>query len=123
MAVLKAVVTQASSAIPVVPLYVALLFKVMKEKGVHEDCIRHIDRLFRSHLFSGRTPTLDKVGRLRVDDWELREDVQADVRRRWEAVETGNVMELSDLDGFRRDFLRIFGFEVEGVDYDRDVTP
>ena len=123
VAVLKAVVTQASSAIPVVPLYVALLFKVMKEKGLHEDCIRHIERLFRSHLFSGDTPKLDQTGRLRVDDWELREDVQAEVRRRWEAVETGNVMELSDLDGFRRDFLRIFGFEVDGVNYDADVTP
>jgi enoyl-[acyl-carrier protein] reductase / trans-2-enoyl-CoA reductase (NAD+) len=123
VAVLKAVVTQASSAIPVVPLYVALLFKVMKEKGLHEDCIRHIDRLFRSHLCSGDTPKFDQTGRLRVDDWELREDVQAEVRRRWEAVETGNVMELSDLEGFRRDFLRIFGFEVDGVNYDADVTP
>ena len=77
VAVLKAVVTQASSAIPVVPLYVALLFKVMKEKAVHEDCIRHIDRLFRTQLFTDDTPRLDKVGRLRVDDWELHEDVQA----------------------------------------------
>jgi enoyl-[acyl-carrier protein] reductase/trans-2-enoyl-CoA reductase (NAD+) len=123
VAVLKAVVTQASSAIPVVPLYVALLFKVMKEKAVHEDCIRHIDRLFRTQLFTDDTPRLDKVGRLRVDDWELREDVQAEVRRRWAAVETANVMELSDLDGFRRDFLRIFGFDADGVDYDADVNP
>lgn len=123
VAVLKAVVTQASAAIPVVPLYVALLFKVMKEKGLHEDPTRHIDRLFRSHLFSESAPQLDKVGRLRVDDWELREDVQAEIRRRWAAVDTENVMELSDLDGFRRDFLRIFGFEADGVDYDADVTP
>jgi enoyl-[acyl-carrier protein] reductase/trans-2-enoyl-CoA reductase (NAD+) len=123
VAVLKAVVTQASSAIPVVPLYVALLFKVMKEKNVHEDCIRHIDRLFRTQLFTGDSPRVDSVGRLRVDDLELREDVQAEVRRRWDAVETANVIELSDLDGFRRDFLRIFGFEAEGVDYDADVAP
>ncbi len=93
-----------------------------------EGCARGLHSAYRptvplSHLFSGRTPTLDQVGRLRVDDWELHEDVQAEVRRRWEAVETGNVMELSDLDGFRRDFLRIFGFEADGVDYDRDVTP
>jgi enoyl-[acyl-carrier protein] reductase/trans-2-enoyl-CoA reductase (NAD+) len=123
VAVLKAVVTQASSAIPVVPLYVALLFKVMKEKNLHEDCIRHIDRLFRTQLCADGTPRVDHVGRLRVDDWELREDVQAEVRRRWDAVETDNVMELSDLDGFRRDFLRIFGFEAEGVDYEADVAP
>jgi enoyl-[acyl-carrier protein] reductase/trans-2-enoyl-CoA reductase (NAD+) len=123
VAVLKAVVTQASAAIPVVPLYVALLFKVMKEKGLHEDSTHHIDRLFRSHVFSGTSPQLDEVGRLRVDDWELREDVQAEIRRRWAAVETDNLKILADLEGFRRDFLRIFGFEADGVDYNVDVTP
>jgi enoyl-[acyl-carrier protein] reductase/trans-2-enoyl-CoA reductase (NAD+) len=106
-----------------VPLYVAILFKVMKEKTLHEDCISNIDRLFRTRLFTDGAPRLDDVGRLRVDDWELREDVQAEVRRRWESIQTENVMDLSDLDGFRRDFLRIFGFEVEGVDYDADVVP
>jgi enoyl-[acyl-carrier protein] reductase/trans-2-enoyl-CoA reductase (NAD+) len=123
VAVLKAVVTQASSAIPVVPLYIALLFKVMKEMAVHEDCIRHIDRLFRTHLYNHAiTPRFDKAGRLRVDDWELREDVQAEVRQRWGTVDTANVMELSDLNGFRRDFLRIFGFEADAVNYEADVS-
>jgi enoyl-[acyl-carrier protein] reductase/trans-2-enoyl-CoA reductase (NAD+) len=123
VAVLKAVVTQASSAIPVVPLYIALLFKVMKEMAVHEDCIRHIDRLFRTHLYNHAiTPRFDKAGRLRVDDWELREDVQAEVRQRWAMVDTANVMELSDLNGFRRDFLRIFGFEADAVNYEADVS-
>jgi enoyl-[acyl-carrier protein] reductase/trans-2-enoyl-CoA reductase (NAD+) len=124
VAVLKAVVTQASSAIPVVPLYVSLLFKVMKAMDLHEDCMRHIDRLFRTQLSAGNgSRTLDPVGRLRVDDWELRENVQAEVRRRWALVDSGNIMELSDLAGFRRDFLRIFGFEVAGVDYEADVSP
>jgi len=123
VAVLKAVVTQASSAIPVVPLYVSLLFKVMKDLAVHEDTVRHIERLFRSHLYSSNAAQLDSVGRLRVDDRELREDVQALVRERWDVVNTDNLMELSDLAGFRRDFLRIFGFEADGVDYDKDVSP
>lgn len=123
VAVLKAVVTQASSAIPVVPLYASLLLKVMKEKAVHEDCIRHINRLFRTQLYHGATPQFDAAGRVHVDDWELREDVQAEVRQRWAVVDTGNIMEISDLAGFRRDFLRIFGFEVDGVDYDADVSP
>jgi enoyl-[acyl-carrier protein] reductase / trans-2-enoyl-CoA reductase (NAD+) len=124
VAVLKAVVTQASSAIPVVPLYVSVLFKVMKELAVHEDGIRHIERLFRGHLYDGAAATqVDQVGRLRVDDRELREDVQAQVRERWEKVNTDNLMELSDLAGFRRDFLRIFGFEADGVDYQEDVSP
>lgn len=124
VAVLKAVVTQASSAIPVVPLYVSLLFKVMKDLAVHEDPIRHIDRLFRGHLYNGgATPQFDNVGRLRVDDRELREDVQAQVKERWGVVSTENLMEISDLAGFRRDFLRIFGFEADGVDYEKDVSP
>ncbi len=124
VAVLKAVVTQASSAIPVVPLYVSLLFKVMKERDVHEDCIRHIHRLFRTSLYGpNAAPRLDERGRLRVDDLELRDDVQAEVNRRWQLVETGNLADVADLDGYRADFLRIFGFGVEGVDYERDVSP
>lgn len=123
VAVLKAVVTQASSAIPVVPLYASILFKVMKALDVHEDCIHHIHRLMREHLYAGHAPTLDPVGRLRVDDWELRQDVQAEVKRRWALVDTDNLMRLSDLAGFRRDFLRIFGFEADGVDYEADISP
>ena len=123
VAVLKAVVTQASSAIPVVPLYVSLLFKVMKQMGVHEDCVRHIGRLFRQHLYDRLAPPLDEVGRIRVDDWELRADVQAEVRRLWDVVSTETILDVSDLAGFRRDFLRIFGFEADGVDYEADVSP
>ena len=122
VAVLKAVVTQASSAIPVVPLYVSILFKVMKGMNLHEDSVRHIDRLFRDHLYnSGTVPRFDDVGRWRVDDRELRADVQTDVHRRWARVNTDNIMDVSDLSGFRRDFLRIFGFGADGVDYDADV--
>ncbi len=124
VAVLKAVVTQASSAIPVVPLYISLLFRVMKDLDVHEDCIRHIHRLFSAQVYTaGAPPHLDKVGRLRVDDWELRDDVQAEITKRWEIVRTENMNDLSDLAGFRKDFLRIFGFEADGVDYDADVSP
>ena len=114
-------VTQASSAIPVVPLYASLLFRVMKDMELHEDCIQHIHRLMREHMYAAVPPTLDAVGRLRVDDWELRDDVQAEVKRRFATVETDNLMPLSDLPGFRRDFLRIFGFEADGVDYEADV--
>ena len=123
VAVLKAVVTQASAAIPVVPLYASILFKVMKEMGLHEDCIAHIDRLFREQLYGGRALRLDEVGRIRLDDWELRDDVQARVRTRWADNTTENLFELSDLAGFRRDFLKIFGFEADGVDYAADVDP
>jgi enoyl-[acyl-carrier protein] reductase/trans-2-enoyl-CoA reductase (NAD+) len=123
VAVLKAVVTQASSAIPAIPLYVSLLFRVMKEHGVHEDCLQNIDRLFRSTIFNGSPAAPDGAGRWRVDDWELHPDIQSEVKRRWEAVTTESVMELSDLAGFRRDFLRIFGFAVDGVDYALDVSP
>jgi enoyl-[acyl-carrier protein] reductase/trans-2-enoyl-CoA reductase (NAD+) len=124
VAVLKAVVTQASSAIPVVPLYISLLYRVMKDLDVHEDCIRHIHRLFRTQIYpSGATTLLDDVGRLRVDDWELREDVQREVRRRWDLISTDTMPELGDLPGYRRDFLRIFGFDADGVDYDADVSP
>jgi enoyl-[acyl-carrier protein] reductase/trans-2-enoyl-CoA reductase (NAD+) len=121
VAVLKAVVTQASTAIPVVPLYSSILFRVMKDWGLHEDCIAHIDRLFRMQVY-GRGPLrLDEAGRIRVDDIELRGDVQAEVKRRFAAVDTANVRELADIDGFRRDFLRVFGFEVPGIDYEADV--
>ena len=123
VAVLKAVVTQASSAIPVVPLYLSLLFRVMKDLGNHEDCLAHIDRLFRTGLYPDDTAGLDEVGRLRMDDYELSEPVQAEIRRRWPAVTTENIGELGDLEGVRNDFLRIFGFGIDGVDYEADVDP
>lgn len=123
VAVLKAIVSQASAAIPVVPLYAALLFQVMKEQGSHEECIEHIDRLFASQLQSGSTVRLDDAGRIRVDDLELAEVVQTEVKRRWPLVDTDNLPELGDLAGFREDFLKIFGFGIQGVDYDAEVDP
>ncbi len=123
VAVLKAVVTQASSAIPAMPLYVSLLFKVMKARGLHEDGLQNIHRLFRTSIFNAGPAMTDADGRWRVDDWELRADVQADVKQRWDAVTSDTVMELSDLEGFRRDFLKIFGFGVDEIDYARDVSP
>jgi enoyl-[acyl-carrier protein] reductase/trans-2-enoyl-CoA reductase (NAD+) len=123
VAVLKAIVSQASSAIPVVPLYVALLFKVMKEQGVHEDCISHIYRLFSTQLIPGAEQRLDDHGRIRVDDQELSESVQQAVRARWPEVTTENLAQLGDLEGFREDFLRIFGFGIAGVDYAAEVDP
>ena len=123
VAVLKAIVSQASSAIPVVPLYVALLFKVMKEQGVHEDCISHIYRLFSTQLIPDAEQRLDDHGRIRVDDQELSESVQQAVRARWPEVTTENLEQLGDLEGFREDFLRIFGFGIAGVDYAAEVDP
>jgi len=117
---LKAVVTQASSAIPVVPLYGTVLFRVMKEMGLHEGCLEQISRLFREVL---PQPALDDAGRLRLDDRELSEPVQAEVLRRWPLVTTETLPELADLPGYRSDFLRLFGFGLPEVAYDKDVDP
>jgi enoyl-[acyl-carrier protein] reductase / trans-2-enoyl-CoA reductase (NAD+) len=117
----KAVVTQASSAIPVVPLYIALLFKVMKAKGIHEGCIEQIQRLFSTQMYQGHTPAFDEAGRVRVDDWEMRSEVQEEVERLWNEVTTENLTALADLEGYRSEFLKLFGFGLPGVDYDRDV--
>ncbi|HEY2750209.1 MAG TPA: bifunctional NADH-specific enoyl-ACP reductase/trans-2-enoyl-CoA reductase, partial [Phenylobacterium sp.] len=117
---LKAVVTQASSAIPVVPLYGTVLFRVMKEMGLHEGCLEQISRMFREVL---PQPALDDAGRLRLDDLELSEPVQAEVLRRWPRVTTETLAELADLPGYRRDFLRLFGFGLAEVDYEKDVDP
>jgi enoyl-[acyl-carrier protein] reductase/trans-2-enoyl-CoA reductase (NAD+) len=117
---LKAVVTQASSAIPVVPLYGTVLFRVMKEMGLHEGCLEQISRMFREVL---PQPALDDAGRLRLDDRELSGPVQAEVLRRWPRVTTETLAELADLPGYRRDFLRLFGFGVAEVDYQKDVDP
>lgn len=120
---LKAVVTQASSAIPVVPLYVSLLFKVMKEAGSHEEIIEHVYRLFASQLSHPETMNLDDAGRIRVDDWELADGIQDEVKRRWPLVTTENLGELGDLGGYKADFLKIFGFGFAGVDYEAEVDP
>lgn len=123
VATLKAIVSQASSAIPVVPLYASLLFRVMKEEGNHENIIEHIYRFFATQLAAGATMNLDDAGRIRVDDWELSDDIQTEVRRRWDLVNTENLDELADLAGFREDFLKIFGFGFDGVDYEADQDP
>jgi enoyl-[acyl-carrier protein] reductase/trans-2-enoyl-CoA reductase (NAD+) len=117
----KALVTQASSAIPVVPLYISLLYKVMKAEGTHEDCIEQMDRLFRERLYSGN-PQPDEAGRIRVDDWEMRPQVQALVEERWQQVNTENLSELGDFAGYQSSFLRLFGFGLEGVDYQAEVS-
>jgi enoyl-[acyl-carrier protein] reductase/trans-2-enoyl-CoA reductase (NAD+) len=116
----KALVTQASSAIPVVPLYISLLYKIMKPLGTHEDTIEQMDRLFRERLCPG-TPQPDAAGRIRIDDWEMTAEVQAAVASAWEKVETGNLRELGDFDGYQSSFLRLFGFGLDGIDYSADT--
>lgn len=116
----KALVTQASSAIPVVPLYISLLYKVMKANGTHEDTIEQMDRMFRDRLYGG-APQPDEAGRIRIDDWEMANDVQQLVNQRWEAVNTENFAELGDFEGYQESFLRLFGFGIDEVDYDADT--
>ena len=117
----KALVTQASSAIPVVPLYISLLYKVMKAAGTHEDCIEQMDRLFRDRLYNGANPQPDEAGRIRLDDWEMAPEVQQPVMENWRKVTTENLRELGDLEGYQASFLRLFGFGLEGVDYSADT--
>ena len=122
VSVLKAVVTQASSAIPIMPLYLALLFKQMKADGSHEGCIEQIDGLFRDNLYNA-SPSLDDQGRLRQDHLELRPEIQDAVAAEWAKVSSDNLRELTDFAGYKHEFMRLFGFEVDGVDYDADVDP
>ncbi len=116
----KALVTQASSAIPVIPLYISLLYKIMKQEGNHEGCIEQIQRLFSDRLYNGGAVPTDAEGRIRIDDWELREDIQAKVAELWEVATTENLNEIGDLVGYSKDFYQLFGFKVEGVDYTAD---
>lgn len=122
VSVLKAVVTQASAAIPAMPIYLAILFKVMKARGIHEGCIEQVDRLFRDSLYGDKVGP-DESGRLRADDLELDPAVQAEVEGLWGQITTDNLSQLSDFEGYRQEFLQLFGFEVDGVDYDADVDP
>jgi len=119
----KALVTQASSAIPVVPLYISILYRVMKAKGIHEATVEQMQRLFATHLYNGNQPKFDAEGRVRVDDWEMRDDVQAEVSKIWPQVTTENLAELTDIAGYRAEFLKMFGFGLAGIDYDADVEP
>src|SRR5699024_10743831 len=118
----KALVTQSSSAIPVVPLYISLLYKVMKEKGIHEGTIEQMQRLFAERLYAGEGVTLDEQGRIRVDDWEMRDDVQAEVQKLWNRANSDNLEEISDIKGYRKEFFQLFGFDFDEVDYDKDTN-
>lgn len=122
VSVLKAVVTQASSAIPVMPLYLALLFKIMKAEGTHEGCIEQVYGLFKESLY-GAEPFMDDEGRLRADRKELADHVQQAVEELWGQVDSDNLMSISDFAGYQQEFMKLFGFEMDGVDYDADVDP
>ena len=116
----KALVTQASSAIPVIPLYISLLYKIMKAEGVHEGCIEQIQRLFEQRLYSGKEVPTDDKGRIRIDDLEMRTDIQARIKTLWAEATSENLTEIGDLAGYKQDFLNLFGFGFKGVDYDSD---
>lgn len=119
----KAVVTQASAAIPVVPLYISILFKIMKEKGIHEGCIEQVYRLLKDSLYSSHSPARDAEGYIRIDELEMREDVQKEVAALWPLITTENLSQLTDVKGYCDDFYRLFGFNLSGVNYDADVDP
>lgn len=114
----KALVTQSSAAIPIVPLYISILYKVMKEKGVHEGCIEQMCRMWNEKLFAGVT---DDEGRIRMDDLEMQDDVQSEVHKLWTEIATDNLDTHADLEGYHTDFYRLFGFGADGVDYDEDT--
>ena len=118
----KALVTQASSAIPVIPLYISLLYKIMKAEGIHEGCIEQIQRLYQDRLFTGKPVPVDEQGRIRIDDWEMRADVQAKVAELWEQATTENLAEIGDLAGYREDFYNLFGFNFPEVDYTAEAN-
>lgn len=121
VAVNKAVVTQASSAIPVVPLYISLLFKVMKEHGTHEDCIEQMYRMLASQVYAPNGPQLDEAGRIRMDDYEMADKIQQKVFELWPQVTNENIDTISDFEGYQKNFLKLFGFGIDGVDYEQDV--
>lgn len=122
VAVLKSVVTQASSAIPVMPLYLSMVFKVMREQGLHEGCMEQVYRLFSTGLY-GDTAVIDEGNRFRMDDWELRDEVQQACRDLWPQVTSDNLFELTDYQLYKDEFLKLFGFGIDGIDYDADVNP
>ncbi|MBI3601397.1 MAG: trans-2-enoyl-CoA reductase family protein [Candidatus Omnitrophica bacterium] len=122
----KALVTQSSSAIPFIPLYFVILMKVMKQKGLHENCIHQIYRLFADRLYNKRPLTqipVDAKGRVRVDELEMRQDVQDEVNHLWSIVGNENLFQIADIQGYNEDFLKLFGFGLKGVDYNADVNP
>ncbi len=117
----KALVTQASSAIPVVPLYLAVLYKIMKQKEIHEGCIEQMYRLFNDKIFSEDGILVEEDGMIHVDDWEMREDVQEEIMTVWEKINSDNFLSLADAEGYWTDFYQMFGFKMDGVDYSADV--
>ncbi|MDH5642623.1 MAG: trans-2-enoyl-CoA reductase family protein [Gemmatimonadota bacterium] len=121
VAAMKAVVTQSSSAIPVVPLYISLLFKIMKEKEIHEGCVEQVQRLFETRLYSEGEVETDDHNIIRLDDWEMREDVQTELTDMWKRVNTENLNELADYRGYIDEFLLLFGFGRDDIDYDEDI--
>ena len=118
----KALVTQASSAIPVIPLYISLLYKIMKQEGIHEGCIEQIQRLFKERLYTNGAIPTDAQGRIRIDDWELRGDVQQIVDALWQQASTETLPAIGDLDGYKSDFYNLFGFKVDGINYTEEVN-
>jgi len=118
----KALVTQASSAIPVIPLYISLLYKTMKEMGIHEGCIEQIQRLFNERLYTGHSIPTDEKGRIRIDDLEMRDDVQNKVAELWLKADTESLPKIGDLNGYKSDFLNLFGFDFKDTDYLEDVN-
>ncbi len=118
----KALVTQASSAIPVIPLYISLLYKIMKSENVHEGCIEQIQRLFEKRLYAGKEVPTDDKGRIRIDDWEMRDDIQNKIKVLWAESTSENLQQIGDLEGYKQDFLNLFGFGFEGVDYNLDTN-
>ena len=119
----KALITRASAVIPAVPLYTALLYRVMKDKNLHEGCIQQMYRLYHDLLFSGNSPKVDAKGRIRIDDWEMRSDVQREVAALWQKIDQENIEELADIRGLREEFLRHHGFGMPRIDYSEDVRP
>jgi enoyl-[acyl-carrier protein] reductase / trans-2-enoyl-CoA reductase (NAD+) len=118
----KALVTQASSAIPVIPLYISLLYKIMKAQNIHEGCIEQMQRLYAERLYTEKTIPVDEKGRIRIDDWEMRDDVQLQVATLWKEATTESLVEIGDLAGYKQDFLNLFGFGFDGVDYQADTN-
>ena len=119
----KALVTQASSAIPVVPLYISILYKIMKAKNTHEGCIEQIQRLFATQMYNGSALGFDDAGRVRIDDWEMRPEIQTEVAKIWPQVTTENLAALTDIVGYRTEFLKLFGFGLPGINYESEVEP
>jgi enoyl-[acyl-carrier protein] reductase/trans-2-enoyl-CoA reductase (NAD+) len=119
----KALVTQASSAIPVVPLYISILYKIMKAQGTHEGCIEQIQRLFATQMYAPGGPSFDGAGRVRVDDLEMRPEIQAAVAKIWPGVTTENLVAQTDIAGYRSEFLKLFGFGLAGIDYAAEIEP